>query len=158
MSTSTRARDTNKTRVYTAQTMVCSLLDDSHNCPTVRLAGSTITLPVERKFADLQSMQAYVSRIAPGVLVRSTRTDAKSAHYEYATNTIAIPLHRSPTTGKAPWATRELVLLHELAHRAAPGGLHDAEFCQAFISLVRDHCPPELAFLLEVTFRESGLL
>lgn len=154
MTTATRTRDSQRSAVYAAEGLVRSLLDTQHDIPTTRLAGSTVTIPQERRWADLQSLQEYVSRLAPGVRVRE-REGQDKAHYERATATIAVPTRRTRTRS-TPWAMRQLVVLHEIAHHRAPGG-HGPEFCAAFLDLVGQEMGPEAEFLLRVTYLESGV-
>ena len=95
--------------------------------PTVDVAGSRLTLPVERRFASADSVQDYVDRVlalswvrtqwpraAVPVRVRERAGDAQ-AHYERDPAVIAVPGYRA----NAAWALRELVVLHELAHHLA---------------------------------------
>ncbi|MGY2063581.1 TIGR04338 family metallohydrolase, partial [Nocardia gipuzkoensis] len=101
---------------------------DEAGVRTVELHGSQITLPIERRFASVESVQNYADRVlalnwvraqwdraAAPVTVRS-RAGTTAAHYESDRAVLAVPLH---TRGSA-WALRELVVLHELAHHLEP--------------------------------------
>jgi len=119
------ARGSQRGALYAAEDQVARILDRSAEFPVVEVAGSHLTLPPERHFAELASVQRYVDQILalgwvqerwPGpasrpVLVRERR-GASRAHYEPAGGVMALPLHRGGTA----WALRELVVLHEIAH------------------------------------------
>lgn len=112
----------------------------------VSIAGSTLTLPVERKFADLPSIQRYVSRVLPvrTPTVRARKGTAK-AHYWAVRNEIAIP-----ETGTR-WAMREIVVLHECAHVLAPAGSkHGPAFQEVFTDLLSQQIGPEAGWLYRV--------
>lgn len=156
--------------MYAAETVVCRIYDRAHRSgnQTVELHGSTLTLPVERRFASVDAMQRYVdacralrwvqhtwTRAQVPVTVRDRRGQAK-AHYERTTATIAIPPHERNTA----WAMRELVLLHELAHHLAPDGLaepHGPQFADRYLVLVREIIGPEAGLLLQATMHEVGV-
>src|SRR5207253_2809467 len=108
-----------RARVYDAERLVRTMFDnaDSSSRRKVQLHGSTITLPIERRFASVESVQDYVDRVLSLNWVRATwpesstavrvrrRAGQKAAHYEPDTATIAVPPGR-PGQG---WAMRELV-------------------------------------------------
>ena len=54
-------RDTQRSAVYEAETLVRTMFDraDQRGLRSVEVMGSTITLPVERKFGSVESVQAY---------------------------------------------------------------------------------------------------
>ena len=112
----------------------------------VFIAGSTITLPTERKFADIPSIQRYVSRVLSvrTPTVRARRGTAK-AHYWGMRNEIAIPEHGTR------WAMREIVILHECAHALAPAGAkHGPAFQNVYTDLLTEHIGPEAGWLYRV--------
>lgn len=150
MTTATRprTRDSQRQAVYAAEQTVRALLDDAPNAPTVRLYGSTICMPQERRWARVQDMQAYVQQLSPGTRVRA-RQGATKAHYEHATDTIAIPNTRNQ------WAMRQTICLHEIAHKGSHG--HGPDFCARFLSLVLQEMGPEAHFLLQAMFYENGV-
>lgn len=152
MPTATAARDYQRARVYTAETYVRRLLDNSHAMPTARIYGSNVVLPPERRWADISSLQSYVSRVSPGTRVRA-RQGAAKAHYEHDTDTIAVPVRRTGTG--TPWALRQIVVLHEIAHKGNPN--HGPEFCSAFLRLTLQEMGPEAHFLLRAMFYENGV-
>ena len=161
--------DSQRTRVYDAEALVRRIFDRSVEHPIVDVAGSHLTLPPERKFASLASVQSYVEavqglrwvrerwpRAAEPIFVRA-RAGRSRAHYERYPGVIAVPLHEG---GKA-WALRELVLLHELAHHLADDAdepAHGADFTGRMVELVGGIVGDEAAFLLRVTLLESGVV
>lgn len=167
----TTARDSQRAKVYDAEQLVRQVFDraDEHNVRELELLGSHITLPGERKFASVESVQTYVDmvlalnwvraqwdRAAVGVAVRP-RAGQRAAHYESVVSTIAVPLHVS---GSA-WALRELVVLHELAHHLEPqeSGFapHGPEFVGRYLELVGEIIGGEAGFLLRTTMLECGV-
>ncbi len=173
----TMARDTQRSRVYEAETLVRTMFDraDERGLRTVDVAGSTLTLPIERKFASIDSIQRYVDEVlrldwvreswpnAGGVNVRE-RSGTGSSHYERDTRTIAIPLHRH----NRAWALRELVVLHELAHHlgghhnggndnGADEPAHSGAFVDRFVTLVTEIVGQEAGFLLRAMMLENGV-
>jgi putative metallohydrolase (TIGR04338 family) len=85
-------------------------------------------LPPEARFASAPSVQRYVDDVlahstvrarwpAAGVLTVRPRRGATAEHYERSDEgaAIAVPDRRST------WALRELVVLHEIAHRLCEG-------------------------------------
>jgi putative metallohydrolase (TIGR04338 family) len=168
LSTDGRRRDTRRSRVYAAEDQVARLLDRAAaGTRTVDFFSSTLTLPPERRFADLASVQRWVKTVLdlgpvgqrwPGTPVCAVRTrrGATRAHYE-APGTIAVPV-------SARWALRELVLCHELAHHlvfhdpsvAADVPAHGGDFVEAYIDLARIVLGPEVALLLRAGFDQAG--
>lgn len=163
------ARDTQRSRVYEAERLVRTMFDRAAaGSPVVQIAGSTLTLPVERRFASLDSVREYLTavlglnwvraewpRATDPVRVRE-RAGAARAHYERAGAVIALPTHR----GNAAWALRELVLLHELAHHLAPSddeAAHGPAFVGRLLSLVDGVIGPEAALVLRITLDENGV-
>ncbi|WP_420123423.1 TIGR04338 family metallohydrolase [Nakamurella sp.] len=159
--------DRQRSRVYEAENLVHRLLDRSVDHPVVEIAGSRLTLPPERRFADIASVQTYLDRVlgldwirrswpraADPVRVRE-RAGGARAHYERAGATIAVPTHR---TGGG-WALRELVVLHELAHHLAPDDEvpHGGPFVGRLLDLVDGVVGPEAALLLRITMLDTGV-
>lgn len=163
------ARDTQRAKVYDADQFVRTIFDraQQNRLRTVEVHGSLVTLPVERKFASIDSVQAYVEKVlalnwvrarwaraATPVRVRS-RAGAGAAHYEAETATLALPLH----TGNTAWALREFVVLHELAHHLEAdrtAAAHGPEYCARYVELVDGVIGPEAAFLLRATLLDCG--
>ena len=161
------ATDSRRARVYGAETLVHRLFDTAERSDvrTVEIFGSTITLPAERRFASIESVQAYVDAVlalnwvrarwpaaASPVLVCAARTQRK-AHYMAVPPHIAVPLH---DRGQA-WALRELVVLHELAHHLAGVDVqHGADFVDTHVTLVTELVGPEAGFVLRAALHENG--
>ncbi len=144
------------------------ILDRSAEYPVVEVAGSHLTLPPERRFADLASVQRYVDAVLGLGWVRSRwprratqpvtvreRRGAARAHYEPAGAVLALPLYR----GNAAWALRELVVLHELSHHLGEAGDtgHGPGFVARFVDLADGVIGAEAALLLRVAMADQGV-
>lgn len=164
-------RDVQRGMVYDAEQLVRTVFDraDENGLRVVETHGSQLTLPIERRFASLESVDTYVRKVlvlnwvrarwpraAAPVQVRARR-GATRAHYEWATATLAVPTH----AGAKAWALRELVVLHELAHHldADPDGTaaHGPEYCGRYLDLVDGIVGAEAAFLLRATMFDCGV-
>lgn len=159
--------DSTRSRFYAAQHLVQTLFDRSATAPTVIVAGSTVTLPMERHFGDIAGVQSYVDRLLSLDWVRRDwprartpvtvrrRRGARSAHYERDGAVMAIP----PAAGADGWALRELVVLHEVAHHlaAAAEPAHGAAFTRIYLALLDGIVGAEAAFLMTVTLGDQGL-
>jgi putative metallohydrolase (TIGR04338 family) len=167
----TAVRDSQRGRVYEAESLVRRRFDraDTTGDRSLNLHGSQIVLPVERRFASIESMQRYTDlvlalswvtrrwprRSAVPVTVRQRAGQAR-AHYDRLTASIAIP----PYSHNRSWAMREYVLLHEIAHHLAPEAeapAHGAGFVARFIDLVAEIIGPEAALLLRTAMHEAGV-
>ncbi|WP_342800551.1 TIGR04338 family metallohydrolase [Nocardia sp. No.11] len=165
-----RRRDTQRAKVYDGEQMVRGVFDRAQEFGhrTVEVYGSQLTLPVERRFASVESVQSYADKVLALNWVRArwdraevpvrvrARAGASAAHYEPADAVLAVPLH----TGVTAWALRELVVLHELAHHLAPGPgevPHGPEFCTRYAELVDGVIGPEAALLIRATFAGCGV-
>lgn len=164
-------RDTQRAKVYDAEGLVRGMFDraDELGVRTVEVHGSRLTLPVERRFASVESVQTYVDRVlalnwvraqwkkaSSPVSVRS-RAGAKAAHYESEGAVLAVPLHVRGTA----WALRELVILHEIAHHLDPAPAdsapHGPEFCERYLELLDGVIGPEAALLMRTTMFGCGV-
>lgn len=156
--------DFQRQRVYDAEDMLRVTLDRQHVAPTVDFYGSTLVLPMERKFGDLDGVQRYVEAILDLNWVKATwptrakypvrvrpRRGARFAHYQLGT--IAVPPHK--IGGK--WAMREFVILHELAHHLAIGDQHGPLFVSVFQRLVSEIIGPEAGLLLMDSYAKHGV-
>lgn len=160
-------RDTQRARVYDAEQLVRGMFDRANEFGhrTVQFHGSTLTLPVERRFASVASVQDYADRVLALNWVRvqwkrartpirvRARSGTTAAHYEPESAVLAVPTHTT-------WALRELVVLHELAHHLAPStdlAPHGPEFCSRYLELVDGIIGPEAALLLRATFDGCGV-
>lgn len=150
-------RDSQRERVYQAEFRLRELYNNAVRIenPVVELDGISLTLPPEGHFASLDSLQAYVDRVMPGVRVRA-RQGTKAAHAEPWNMVIAIPDQR------CGWAMREIVVLHELAHiesRTEHGSGHAAHgpaFVASFIELLSITIGPEVGLAYRVLCGHSG--
>ncbi|MCM6777516.1 TIGR04338 family metallohydrolase [Nocardia sp. CDC159] len=164
-------RDAQRARVYDGEGLVRRMFDraDQTGVRTVVLHGSQLTLPVERRFASVASVQDYADRVLALNWVRTqwdrstapltvrARAGTTAAHYESDRAVLAVPLH---TRGTA-WALRELVILHELAHHLEPVPAelapHGPEFCTRYVELVDGVIGPEAALILRTTLLGCGV-
>jgi putative metallohydrolase (TIGR04338 family) len=159
-------RDTQRARLYEAEGVLARMIDRRTDYPMAQVFGSRVTVPDDRKFGDIDSVQRYVDavlalgwvrRAAPDraalpVRVRP-RSGATKAEYEFATHTIAVPPHR--VGGR--WAMRELVVLHELAHHLAPDAGHGPAFAAQLLDLIEELVGTEAGFLLRSSFLDVGI-
>ncbi len=134
---------------------------------SVDFFGSTLSMPVERRFADLPSVQRYVVAVLALDAVRSAwptaepvrvreRAGASRAHYE-PPGVIAIPLMGSV---ERRWAARETVVLHELAHHlcwAQGDAPHGPRFCGTLVHLYRGALGDGPALLLRAALDGAGI-
>lgn len=159
--TATSTRDVQRSRVYVAEDAWALRLDAARRgAPRALLAGSSVLLPAEVHFGSLEAAQAYCSAHleswdVPPVRLRHRRGSAK-AHWE-APGVIALPI---PERG-LPWAMRETVLLHELAHHLAfhlDGGIdHGRLFVSRMLEVVTVVLGPEAALALRIDYAEAGV-
>ncbi|MFI5714770.1 TIGR04338 family metallohydrolase [Nocardia sp. NPDC051750] len=168
-------RDLQRGKVYDAEQLVRSVFDRAAEFGqrTIEIYGSRLTLPAERKFASVESVQEYCDRVlalnwvaakwerAEAPIRARARAGTVAAHYESGSGVLAVPVHGSrPGRGGAPWALRELVLLHELAHHLEPSpptvAAHGPEFCARYVELVDGVLGPEAGFLLRITLHDCG--
>jgi putative metallohydrolase (TIGR04338 family) len=161
-------RDGRRAAVYAAEDQVGRLLDGAADFPVVEVAGSSITLPVERHFADTASLQRYVDAVLAlnwvrgrwpagagrAVTVRKRKGTGK-AHYERESATIALPIQ----TAAGRWARRELVVLHEVAHHLGDAAepAHGGAFVARLTELTAGVIGPEVALLFRVACADQGV-
>lgn len=164
-------RDQHRSAVYSAEDHVGRILERGG---VVEFFGSTLTLPIDRRFADIASVQRYVDAVlavqadddlvVPPVRVRERAGHAR-AHYEAGIRTgfavIAVPLHL--VDGRR-WAARESVVLHEIAHHlcandslARGESAHGPIFCGRLLALHDRIIGPESALLLRAELTACGV-
>lgn len=163
--TAVPSRDGQRARVYRAEDAWAGRLDAARlGAPLARVGGSRLVLPAERRFGALPTAQDYAARVlalpelrAFGPLaapVLRTRRGVRAAHWE-PPGVIALPV---PEHGE-PWALRESVLLHELAHHVGETlGLchrHQAPFPAVVLVLVDAALGPEAALALRVAYGDE---
>ncbi len=161
-------RDTQRAKVYAAETFVRTLFDRAaeRGSGDVDFFGSRLTLPPEARFGEVAAVQRYVDDVlalppvrqrwpdAARLAVRARR-GATAAHYERFDDTgvIAVPDRRG-----GDWALRELVVLHEIAHHlcdARPP--HGPEFVATLCVLAEIVMGPELGYVLRVVYSKEGV-
>ena len=160
-------RDAQRAKVYAAEEFVRTLFDRSaeHGDPVVDFFGTRLTLPPEARFASVQSVQRYVDEVLSQPTVRGRwpaaaplrvrpRNGATAAHYQRGVDgaTIAVP------EGRAVWALRELVILHEIAHHLADADpAHGSAFVATFCDLAAAVMGPEVGYVLRVVYAKQGV-
>lgn len=158
--------DHQRARVYRAEDDWAARLDAARQgARLATVAGSAVLLPAERRLGSLQTAAQYAARLlrAPAVTAAvgacappalRLRRGSQRAHWE-PPGTIALPI---PRHGE-PWALRETVLLHELAHHV--GALsavrvhqHRAPFPAVMLLLCATALGAEAALALAVSYGE----
>lgn len=154
--------------VYGAEDQWSAVLDRGG---MVNFHGSHLYVPLQKRFADISSVQRYVDAVlaldpireafpkAGPVRVRERRGQGK-AHYEPSTATVAIPMENRAFG-------RESTVLHELAHHLSVGsGLsasssgtrwHGTEFRETMLFLVSVVLGEPAALLLRAGYHSSGV-
>lgn len=154
--------------VYGAEHQWSAVLDRGG---LVNFHGSHIYVPLQKRFADIPSVQKYVDAVlaldsirekyptAGAVHVRERRGQGK-AHYEPSTAIVAIPM-------KDRAFGRESTVLHELAHHlsvskgltATPSGTrwHGVEFRDTMLFLVGVVLGEAAELLLRAGYHSSGV-
>jgi putative metallohydrolase (TIGR04338 family) len=163
-----RPRDAQRARVYRAEDGWAGRLDASRRGATLAtVAGSALVLPSELRFGAMAAAASYADHVLalPAVLALAgrlpppelrPRRGQRAAHWEQP-GVIALPV---PRHGE-PWALRETVLLHELAHHIGETtGLtagHQAPYPAVMLLLVRAALGEEAAFTLQVAYGEENV-
>lgn len=166
--TPTRTRDAQRSRVYRAEDAWAARLDAArHGAALATVGGSAVLLPAERRFGTLEAVSEYSRRVLAlpdvvalaGLLDPPTlrlRRGARSAHWELP-GVIALPV---PRHGE-PWALRETVVLHELAHHVGElSGVsagHRPPFPALVLLLARVVLGEEAALALRVQYGHEGV-
>lgn len=148
-------------RAYAAE----FVLRDQLTLTSAVVHGTTLTIPVERKFGRIEDIQRYVDMVLALNWVRDTYPSARlplkvvrhrvinranCGHGELRVN--------DSDEGRA-WSFREVVILHEVAHHLTPCGTeHGVEWRACFLDLLDGIVGPEAAFLLRTNFHDQGLL
>ena len=148
-----------RSRVYAGEDAWALRLDAARRgAGRAQVAGSSVLLPAEKQFGTLAAAQAYCDAHLEGlprVRVRR-RKGTRKAHWE-PPGVIALPV---PVHG-TPWALREAVLLHEMAHHVAVHrdgtSDHGPRFVSRMLELVGQVLGPEAAFALRVDYAEAGV-
>jgi putative metallohydrolase (TIGR04338 family) len=152
--------------VYRAEDAWAARLDTARRgAAMATVAGSAVLLPSEMRFGSLDTASAYAASVLslPAVVAlggRMTppelrpRRGQRAAHWE-PPGVIALPV---PHHGE-PWALRETVLLHELAHHVGEtAGLssgHRPPYPAVLLAMVQAVLGEEAAFALRVAYGEE---
>jgi len=159
-------RDTQRAKVYAAEEFVRTLFDRAaeHGNRVVDFFGTQLTLPPEGRFGSVESVQRYVDEVlaraeqrwpaAAAPLAVRARRGVTAAHYEsdHTSAVIAVP------DGRANWALRELVVLHEVAHHLSTAQPpHGPEFVATFCALAELVMGPEVGHVLRVVYAKEGV-
>ena len=154
------SRDSQRARVYAAEETWALRLDAARRgARKAVVGGSTVTLPEELRFGTLEAAQQYADHHASGLppVGLRPRKGQRAAHYE-PPGDIALPL---PPYGE-PWALRESVLLHELAHHLAfhtdGSADHGPSYTACMLDLVARAMGEEAAFALRVDYGEQRVV
>ncbi len=166
--TTAAARDAQRSRVYRAEDAWADRLDAARRgAASATVAGSRVLLPAERRFGSVDAAASWAARVLrlPEVVavvgdvpppVLRIRRGSRAAHWE-PPGTIALPV---PAHGE-PWALRETVLLHELAHHVGETTgrttRHAAPFPAVVLLLAQAALGAEAAFVLRVEYGELAV-
>ena len=166
--TAPASRDAQRARVYRAEDAWAARLDAARQGAVLAtVGGSAVVLPAERRLGSLEAAADYGRRVLALPEVRAvvgevdpptlrTRRGGRAAHWQ-PPGTIALHV---PPHGE-PWALRETVLLHELAHHAGEttGRCrgHRAPFPAVVLLLVAAVLGAEAALVLRVEYGEHDV-
>lgn len=163
------AKDKVSQTLYKAEHAICMVLDQvaaSEEPVPVTVAGSSLVIPLERKFGRVEDVQAYVDlccrvlRHREVPRVRKAHGNSKHAWGGGWRNEIQLPAAEDHAAGKGKhtnWALREVVVLHELAHCLTHTSGHGAEFAGTFLKLIREFMGTETWLLALSTFDAAGV-
>lgn len=161
--------DIQKQNVYDAEHAYIIYMDMAADSDSgmvqAKIAGSTMTVSMDRKFSDLEAVQRYVDTLTSSAYVMSKFPSLAgvnivvdprlSSRSYYQSIGHKITLAGAKKSGR--WAMREFVVLHELAHAATRNiGGHGPEFVAAFVELVECAISPEVAYALKMSMYEAG--
>lgn len=153
-------RDSQKSKVYAAESAVCRSIDmaDSTGVRTCEVFGSLLELPVEYKFRTLEDVEHYCAQVLARIGWDGPRVNVYPAHPNQSkAHHLGTGIYL-PDREKESWAWREMVVLHELAHHITPGDAHGARFAGAMVSLVGEAIGPEAAMLLRSAYLDTGVV
>ena len=164
--TAAPTRDAQRARVYRAEDAWAARLDAARQGAVLAtVGGSAVVLPAERRLGSLEAARDYAARVLGLPEVRSVfgelappvlrpRRGGAAAHWQ-PPGTIALHV---PPHGE-PWALRETVLLHELAHHLGEttgrSAGHRAPFPAVVLLLVEAVLGPEAELVLRMAYGEQ---
>lgn len=147
-------------KVYNAEFTLRDIFSNSTVTRTTNVKGMTLTLPDERRFGALETVQAYADAVIDMVnhkypakrvaVVEGRKSLRRKAYWDW--KQIVLP-QREVTS----WAWREIVVLHEIAHHLTPGAGHNEEFCGAFIYLLSEVMGPEAGWLMTILLADNQI-
>lgn len=132
--------------------------------------GSRIDVPMQLRFADLDSVQAYVDRVMSDPSIRSRYATAGPIAVQASrgrTRALYLPDVQAIQLPSELWAGRESVVLHEVAHHlACSAGVererssvrwHGAQFREAMDLVVTCMLGEAAALLLRAGYDAAGV-
>lgn len=138
-------------KTYGAEWRLAKILDTPDVPFTMH--GCTVTVPVERKFGHIDTVRAYVNHVCtkegrtPPKVVVNNRLKTKAT---YCLGTITMP------SFDAPWAWRESVVLHEIAHHLCPSVGHGPHFQKTLARLLDKYIGPEVGWVYQTLAMEAS--
>lgn len=144
--------DRYRAAVYRAEDQWSASLDRGG---PVDFFGSTIDIPAQLRFGRIEEVRTYVEGVCSdiGVEPAGVRNRKSGARAHYSGGVIAIP-------GNEPWAMRESVVLHEVAHHVCvstdANASHDGRFTATMLMLVRIRLGHEAELLLRTGYSAVG--
>lgn len=139
--------------VYQAEDQWSAIIDRGG---VVDFFGSRLDAPVQLRFGSLSDVETYVTVTCAGADVQApaVRHRKGGARAHYSQGVIAIPSDQ-------PWAMRESVVLHEIAHHMTVCGNgraeHDGHFTSAMLFLVGEKLGPVAELLLRTGYGAAGV-
>lgn len=138
--------------VYRAEDQWSSVIDRGG---AVDFFGSLVQVPIQVRFGTLEDVRAYVHHVCTlhDVVIPEVRHRKGGSRAHYEPGVIAIP-------SSHPWAMRESIVLHEVAHHVCvlhhASSDHDANFTATMLTLVESRMGPEAALLLRTGYHNAG--
>ena len=138
--------------VYRAEDQWSSVVDRGG---AVDFFGSMVQVPTQIRFGNLDDVRTYVEHVCTvhEVVIPDVRHRKGGSRAHYGAGIIAIP-------SGYPWAMRESVVLHEIAHHICVQDHasidHDAHFTTIMLMLVESRLGPEAALLLRTGYLNAG--
>lgn len=139
--------------VYQAEDQWSAIIDRGG---VVDFFGSQLDAPIQLRFGSLSDVETYVTVTCARADVQApaVRHRKGGARAHYSQGVIAIPSDQ-------PWAMRESVVLHEIAHHVAASrsgsAEHDERFTSAMLFLVGEKLGPVAELLLRTGYAAAGV-
>lgn len=117
--------------------------------------GSRIDIPAQLRFGRIEEVATYVQHVCTeiDVVPPTLRHRKGGTRAHYSNGVIAIPTNE-------PWAMRESVVLHEVAHHVCvstdANASHDGRFRATMLTLVRIQLGHEAELLLRTGYAAVG--